>query len=139
MSDLKQYIEKRKQNDAVFAKGFESGYNDFKIGVLLRKAREAAGLTQEAVALQIGTKKSAISRIENHAENITLSTLKVYAEAVGYLLNIQLIGNYTEERRALIETQTPDETLTELRSYQATRAPRPQDFRPSPHELNSRR
>lgn len=71
MSDLKKYIEKCVKSDAAFAEGFESGYSDFKIGVLLRQAREVAGLTQEEVALQIGTKKSAISRIENHAENIT--------------------------------------------------------------------
>ena len=93
MSDLQKYIEKRKKNDPIFANGFESGYGDFKIGVLLRQARESAGLTQEEVALQIGTKKSAISRIENHAENITLSTLNAYAEAVGYMLNIQLVSS----------------------------------------------
>ena len=92
MSDLEQYINKRIKSDAAFAEGFETGYNDFKIGVLLRQAREAAGLTQEEVALQIGTKKSAISRIENHAENITLATLNAYAEAVGYMLKIQLVG-----------------------------------------------
>ena len=93
MSDLQKYIEKRKRSDPVFADGFDSGYTDFKIGVLLRQAREAAGLTQEEVALQLGTKKSAISRIENHAENITLSTLKAYAEAVGYMLKIQLVSS----------------------------------------------
>ena len=93
MSDLQKYTEKRKMNDPAFADGFDSGYTDFKIGVLLRQAREAAGLTQEEVALQLGTKKSAISRIENHAENITLSTLKAYAEAVGYMLKIQLVSS----------------------------------------------
>lgn len=91
MSDLRQYIEQRKQIDPAFAQGFELGYNDFKIGVLLRQAREQAGLTQEQVALQIGTQKSAISRIENHAENITLATLKAYAEAIGFVLQIQLV------------------------------------------------
>jgi HTH-type transcriptional regulator / antitoxin HipB len=91
MSDLQQYIEKRKEHDPTFANGFELGYADFKIGVLLRQAREASGLTQEQVALQIGTQKSAISRIENHAENITLATLKAYAQAVGYALQIQLV------------------------------------------------
>jgi DNA-binding XRE family transcriptional regulator len=90
MSDLQRYIAKRKATDAAFAAGFDSGYNDFRIGVLLRQAREAAGLTQEQVAQQLGTKKSAISRIENHAENVTLSTLKAYAAAVGRTLQIRL-------------------------------------------------
>lgn len=91
MSDSRHYIEKRKPHDQAFAEGFEQGYSDFKIGVLLRQAREAAGLSQEQVASQIGTKKSAISRIENHAENITLATLTAYAQAVGYALKIQLV------------------------------------------------
>ncbi len=59
MSDLQRYIEQRNQRDPEFAEGFESGYADFKIGVMLRQAREKAGLTQEQVANRLGTKKSA--------------------------------------------------------------------------------
>ena len=92
MSDLKAYIHKRKTTDLVFAEGFDSGYADFKIGVLLRQARETAGMTQEQVAQKLGTKKSVISRIENHADNVTLTTLKQYAEAVGRQLEIRLVG-----------------------------------------------
>jgi HTH-type transcriptional regulator / antitoxin HipB len=40
----------------------------------------------------LGTKKSAISRIENHAENVTLATIKAYATAVGRKVNIQLLA-----------------------------------------------
>lgn len=35
MSDVKKYIEKRKETDAEFAEEFESGYASFKIGVIL--------------------------------------------------------------------------------------------------------
>lgn len=75
MSDLKQYVEKRKARDPEFAESYEAGYLEFKIGVLLRQAREEAGLTQEEVAQKLNTKRSAISRIENHAEDVRLSTL----------------------------------------------------------------
>ncbi len=75
MSDVKRYIEKRIETDAEFADGFEVGYANFKIEVMLRQARKAAGMTQEEVAQQLSTTKSAISRIENHAEDIRLSTL----------------------------------------------------------------
>ena len=44
MSDLKQYVEKRKDSDPEFAENYESGYLEFKIGILLRQAREEAGL-----------------------------------------------------------------------------------------------
>ena len=90
MSDLKQYIEKRSQRDKSFADGFETGYATFKIGVLLRQAREASGLTQAEVARRLHTQKSAISRIENHAEDVRLSTLRRYADAVGANLQIKL-------------------------------------------------
>ncbi len=90
MDDLERYIEKRKKNNPAFADNFEEEYNDFKIGILLKKARLEAGLTQEEIAQKINTKKSAISRIENHAEDIKLSTLRKFAEAVGKQLKLQV-------------------------------------------------
>lgn len=39
--------------------------------------------TQEQVAEKLPTKKSAISCIENHAEDIRLSTQESFAQAVG--------------------------------------------------------
>ena len=90
MSDLAKYIRERKKRDKEFAKGFEEGYEEFKIGVMLRQARETAGLTQEELARRLKTKKTAISRIENHAEDIKLSTLKRVAGALGKRLQISI-------------------------------------------------
>ncbi len=91
MSDLKKYIKKRKKTDPEFADGYDEGYQNFKIGVLLQLSREQAELTQEEVAQKMGTKKSAISRIENHAENITISTLRKYAKALGKKVNLEIV------------------------------------------------
>lgn len=90
MDDLDKYIEKRKKKSPKFAKNFDKGYEQFKIGVLLKHARQEAGLTQEQVANKLHTKKSAISRIENHAEDIRLSTLENFAEAVGRHLKLEV-------------------------------------------------
>ena len=90
MSDLKKYIKKRKSNGAEFAKGFDSGYEQFKIGVMLKQAREEAGITQEELAHSLHTKKTAISRIENHAEDIKLSTLEKFANALGKNLKLEI-------------------------------------------------
>jgi len=90
MNDLDRYIKKRKKADPEFAKGFDEGYRDFKIGIILRKAREDAGLTQEQLASRVGTRKTAISRIENHAEDIKLSTIQKVAKALGKSLEISL-------------------------------------------------
>ena len=83
MSDLSEYVACRRVKDSEFAERYDEGYQEFKIGVLLRQAREDAGLTQEEVARRLKTRKSAISRIENHAEDIRLSTLGKYAKAIG--------------------------------------------------------
>jgi len=47
----------------------------FRIGLLLKKARESKKLTQEDLGKIIDKKRSYISRVENHGSNITLSTL----------------------------------------------------------------
>jgi transcriptional regulator with XRE-family HTH domain len=50
----------------------------------------SAGLTQEELASRLKTKKTAISRIENHAEDIKLSTLERIATALGKQLKIKI-------------------------------------------------
>ena len=90
MSDLKIYVSKRKAVDAAFNENYEDGYHAFKIGVLLRRAREASGLSQEQIAEKLNTKKSAISRIENHAEDIKLSTLEKFASVLGCKIEVSI-------------------------------------------------
>ena len=91
MSDLDRYVDNRKKKDKRFAEEFDEGYEQFKIGEILRQAREAAGLSQEELAIRVHTKKTAISRIENHAEDIKVSTLKRVAKALGKQIQIHLI------------------------------------------------
>ena len=86
MGDLTTYIVKRKKTDSVFQE-------NFKIGVLLRQARIESGITQEQIANKMKTKKSAISRIENHSEDIRLSTLEKYATALGKKIKVEIIGS----------------------------------------------
>jgi len=90
MSDLKKYVKNRKAKDTTFAEGYESGYSGLKLGVMLRQARVNAGFTQEELAKKLNTKKSAISRIENHAQDIRLSTLEKVAEALGKTLKLSM-------------------------------------------------
>jgi|SRR5947209_2037820 len=90
MSDVTRYTRARAARDPEFAEDLEPGYAEFKVGVLLRQAREQAGLTQEEVAERLETKKSAISRIENSAGSIRLSTLERFARAIGWQLSLEL-------------------------------------------------
>ncbi len=91
MSDLKRYISKRKVHDSAFAENYESGYDELKIGATLQSLRKDAGLTQEDMANKLKTKKSAISRIENHAEDIRLSTLFKMAAVFGKHIKVVFV------------------------------------------------
>jgi DNA-binding XRE family transcriptional regulator len=88
MSDLKQYIVGRKMVDKEFAHGYDVGYEEFKLGVMLKELRLQKGMTQEELAEKMNTKKTVISRMENHSEDIRLSTLSKVVEAFGKKLQI---------------------------------------------------
>ena len=47
MDDLDKYIKKRKKKSPKFSQNYDQGYEQFKIGVLLKQARLDVGLTQE--------------------------------------------------------------------------------------------
>ena len=54
---------------------WEQEYEAFKIGVIIHELRKKRNLTQQQLADKCGTTKSYISRIENDASDIRLSTL----------------------------------------------------------------
>ncbi len=53
----------------------ERDFEGFKVGLLLRKAREDKHLTQAELAELVNRKREYISRIENNGSNLTLKTL----------------------------------------------------------------
>ncbi len=70
---------------------WEQEFEAFKLGVLIEEARKKLGITQEELAERCGTKKSYISRIENNASDIRLSTLmKIIQQGLGGHLKITL-------------------------------------------------
>ncbi len=63
---------------------FDEEFEAFKIGVIIQEARKNQHLTQEELALKVGTTKNYISRIENDASDIKLSTLiRIIREGLG--------------------------------------------------------
>ena len=88
-TSLDEYIEHRKAEDPAFADRYEEGYERYKVGLMLKMARKEAGMTQTEVADKIGTKKSAISRLEKQADDMKVSTLLSYLRAVGKELAIR--------------------------------------------------
>lgn len=55
--------------------GLERDFESFKIGLLLRNAREEKNLTQEQLGQLVDKKRTYISRVENNGSNLTLKTL----------------------------------------------------------------
>jgi len=70
---------------------FEEEFDTFKLGVLIQEARKKQHLTQEELAVKVGTTKNYISRIENNASDIRLSTLmRIIKDGLGGNLKLSL-------------------------------------------------
>jgi len=91
MSDLQRLKKELSEKNPEFWDGYEERFETFTLGVLLKQAREDAGLTQKQVADQLHTTKSVISRMENHAKDIRLSTLEKFAKAIGRDIRVALV------------------------------------------------
>ena len=70
---------------------YETEFETFKLGVMLQELRKEKGLTQAQLAEKCGTTKSYISRIENNASDIRLSTLlRIFREGLGASLKLSI-------------------------------------------------
>ena len=66
-------------------------FESFKIGLLLRQAREQKQLTQQELADLVEKKRTYISRVENNGSNLTLKTLyDIVEKGLGGKVRIQI-------------------------------------------------
>ena len=66
-------------------------FENFKIGLQLKKAREEKNLTQAELASMLDKKREFISRVENNNSNLTLKTLfEIVEKGLGGKLKIQI-------------------------------------------------
>ncbi len=61
-----------------------------RVGIVIRNAREAAGVTQTGLATRMGIAQSAVSRIEAGRGNVTVEMLTRIATALGAPLSLKL-------------------------------------------------
>ena len=88
MSELQEYIKDQKKKSLEFAREYDAFAEEYELREILKTMRKEAGLTQRQLADKLRTKETAISRIENHARDIRVSTLEKYAEACGRHLKL---------------------------------------------------
>lgn len=70
---------------------WEQEYEAFKLGVLIEEARKNLNMTQEELAQKCGTNTKHISRIENNASDVRLSTLmRIVNEGLGGTLKLTI-------------------------------------------------
>ena len=69
----------------------ERDFESFKIGFLLKKAREEKNLTQQQLGNIVDKKRTYISRVENNGSNLTLKTLfDIVEKGLGGKVNISI-------------------------------------------------
>jgi transcriptional regulator with XRE-family HTH domain len=87
MKTFRQYVRSLpKAEQTAIARGTAA-----KVAALrLQDAREAAGLTQEALAERMGTSQANLSRLEHRAD-VKLSTLAEYVEALDGHLKVRVV------------------------------------------------
>lgn len=70
---------------------YEAEFETFKLGVMIQELRKEQGLTQQQLAEKCGTTKTYISRIENDASDIRLSTLmRIIHDGLGKHLKLSV-------------------------------------------------
>lgn len=89
MSFLNRYVAERSE-DPNFRKEWEESRVEYEIARKIIEMRKAKGITQAGLAQLMRTKQSAISRIENGDQNITLSTLKKIATILNEPIKIEI-------------------------------------------------
>ncbi|TBH75865.1 helix-turn-helix domain-containing protein [Aquirufa nivalisilvae] len=85
LTSFKSHLDQQYgQRGTIIREEYEEGFEAFKLGAMLQDLRKEQGLTQEQLALKCGTTKTYISRIENNASDIRLSTLmRIIHEGLG--------------------------------------------------------
>lgn len=90
--DLKHFKERALVRPEV-KREYDRLSDEFEFLDEILKARAAAGLSQADVAARIGTTQSAVARLEspNGKHSPSIATLRRYASALGYRLQVRLV------------------------------------------------
>ena len=98
---------------------YEEGFEAFKLGAILRELRIEQGLTQEQLAQKCGTSKTSISRIENNAGDLRLSTLmRIIRVGLGSQLTFTLdISNVVKSLSGVVNLPEDFDPKEEYKKY----------------------
>ena len=87
---LDEMIEESTQRNPDFPKLMAAAAERRRVGAELAKRRQRLGLSQTKLAARMDTSQAQVSKVENGAPDVRLSTLERYAAAVGHEVHIKL-------------------------------------------------
>ncbi len=90
MSDIEKFISERKTRNPKAWASFDTEYQQYAVGMLLAEHREKSGLTLTELARRMKMQKGSLSRLENHGEDVRLSTIARYVQATGRPLSLRI-------------------------------------------------
>jgi transcriptional regulator with XRE-family HTH domain len=102
---------------------YEGLKEEFELLDEILKARTEAGLTQAELATRIGTTQSAVARLESSMgkHSPSIGTLRRYASALGYRLQIRLVKRQNPIVRKQVTRTVPDDANALLAKARAVR------------------
>lgn len=89
-------------------------------GSVVRRAREAEGLTQAALARRLGITQPAVARVEAAGDEVTVATLQRFLNAMGRALALQVVERPSSVDETLLHSTlalTPDERLARFEAW----------------------
>lgn len=86
MSTLSEILEAARSDDD-YRRARLLADNDYKLMADLVAIRKESGLRQSDVAARLGISQQAVSKIENYDSDPKLSTIRMYANAIGALVD----------------------------------------------------
>ena len=93
-----------------------------KTGLLLRKARERAGVSQRELAERLGCTQPAISQLEAGGASLSIRTLQRVADALGCDLQVAIVSRdvvFNQGVQAVLGTRSKDLRLGPTSSHGA--------------------
>jgi ribosome-binding protein aMBF1 (putative translation factor) len=100
-SDAGKVLDRITGNDPKLREAIEEQKLNVRVAEMIYEAREAAGLTQAALAKLVGTTQSVISRLEDaDYEGRSLTMLQRIADALHQRLDVRLVPERRGRARA---------------------------------------
>jgi transcriptional regulator with XRE-family HTH domain len=89
-------------------------------GSLIRRTRQAEGLTQAALARRLGITQPSVARLEAAGDEVTVATLQRALNAMGRALELTVVQRKSSVDETLLRSTlelTPDERLQRFEAF----------------------